>query len=183
MIRLALAEDAAAIQAIYAPNVEKTAISFETEVPSVAEMAARIGKTLPHWPWLVDEKDGAIRGYVYAGQHRTRAAYRWSVDTTAYVAEYAQGQGVGKRLYQVLFELLRAQGYTRAFAGITEPNAASQALHRSAGFVPVGVYGQVGYKLGAWHDVGWWQLDLGSPPGIPPEPVPLDALNLPEAWV
>lgn len=183
MIRLALTEDAAAVQAIYAPNVEKTAISFETEVPTVSEMANRIGKTLPQWPWLVDERDGAIRGYVYASRHRDRAAYRWSVDVAAYVAEDAQGQGVGKRLYRVLFELLRAQGYARAFAGITQPNPASVALHESVGFVPVGIYRQVGYKLGAWHDVGWWQLDLGSPPGTPPEPVPLDALNLPEGWV
>src|SRR5688572_27194892 len=107
MIRLALAEDAAAIRAIYAPIVEKTAVSFETEPPSIDEMAARIGKTLPAWPWLVDVQDGAVRGYVYASQHRARAAYRWSVDVAAYLAEDARGQGVGKRLYQVLFELLR----------------------------------------------------------------------------
>lgn len=183
MIRLALAEDAPAIRAIYAPIVRETAISFETEAPSAEEMAMRIEKTMPAWPWLVDTRDGAIRGYVYASQHRTRAAYRWGVDVTAYVAEDSRGQGVGKRLYQVLFELLRAQGYARAYAGITLPNAGSVALHESVGFRPVGVYDKVGYKLGAWHDVGWWQLDLGTPPGTPPEPLPLDRMNLPEAWV
>jgi L-amino acid N-acyltransferase YncA len=183
MIRLALAEDAAAIRAIYAPIVEKTATSFETEPPSVEEIAARIGRTLPAWPWLVDVRDGAVRGYVYASQHRARAAYRWSVDVAVYLAEEARGQGVGKRLYQVLFELLRAQGYARAYAGITQPNAASVALHESMGFRLVGIYEKVGYKLGAWHDVGWWQLDLGIPPGEPVEPIPLDRMNLPEAWV
>ncbi len=183
MIRLALPEDAAAIRAIYAPIVEHTAISFETDPPSAAEMAARIAGTMPQWPWLVDVRDGAVRGYVYASQHRARPAYRWSVEVTAYIAENARGQGVGKRLYQVLFELLRAQGYVSAYAGITQPNAASVALHESVGFGLVGTYRNVGFKLGAWHDVGWWQLDLGLPARTPAEPIPLDAMNLPEAWV
>lgn len=177
MIRLAENRDAPAIQEIYAPVVETTAISFETEPPSVEEIAGRIAKTLPAYPWLVDDEDGKIRGYVYASQHRTRAAYRWSVDVAVYVATDARRQGVGQRLYRPLFDLLRRQGYRSAWAGITLPNAGSVGLHEAIGFRPVGVYRNVGYKAGAWHDVGWWGLDLGGQPGEPGEPLSLAALG------
>lgn len=183
MIRLAVPEDAAAIQAIYAPYVRHTPISFELEPPTIAEMVRRITTTLPMWPWLVDERDGTVCGYAYAGQHRTRAAYRWSADVAVYVADGHQRQGIGHGLYRVLLELLKAQGYRAAFGGITQPNEGSVALHESMGFKPVGIYAKVGYKAGAWHDVGWWGLDLGGPDGEPREPIGLDAINLPEAWV
>lgn len=186
MIRLARTEDAAAIRAIYAPYVIDTAISFETEPPSALEMADRIGKTLIGHPWLVDEHDGAIRGYAYASPHRTRAAYRWSVDVAVYVAQSGHRQGLGRGLYRPLFDILRAQRFHAAYAGITLPNDASVGLHEALGFRPVGVYQRVGYKSGAWRDVGWWELALGggeSPAGPPEEPLPLAALSLPEYWV
>ena len=183
MIRLARTEDAAAIRAIYAPYVLETAISFETEPPSVVEMADRIAGTMTSHPWLVDEHDGAIRGYAYASQHRTRAAYRWSADVAIYVAAGGHRQGLGRGLYRPLFDILRAQRFRAAFAGITLPNEASVGLHEALGFTPVGVYQGVGYKTGAWRDVGWWQLDLGGPGGAPKEPLPLAELDLPEYWV
>lgn len=183
MIRLARTEDAAAIRAIYAPYVTDTAISFEIEPPDTPQMAARIETTLTAWPWLVEEQDGAIIGYAYAGQHRTRAAYRWSVDVAVYVARGSHRRGLGRSLYRPLLDILKAQRFRAAFAGITLPNAASIGLHEALGFVPVGVYRNVGYKAGAWHDVGWWGLDLGAPDGAPHEPLPLAALDLPEYWV
>ena len=182
MIRLARTEDAAAIRAVYAPYIA-TPITFETEVPSVQEMSDRIAATLPAYPWLVEERDGAILGYAYASQHRTRAAYRWSADVTVYVREGSHRQGLGRDLYRPLFDILRAQRFRAAFAGITLPNAASVGLHEALGFSAVGVYRTVGYKAGAWRDVGWWQLDLGGPAGAPEEPLAMADLSLPEYWV
>lgn len=177
MIRLADTRDAPAVQAIYAPVVRTSAISFEIEPPSAEEMAGRIAGTLAHYPWLVDETDGNVRGFVYASQHRTRAAYRWAADVTAYVAEGARRQGVGQRLYRPMFEILRRLGYRSAWAGITLPNPGSVGLHESLGFKPVGIYRNVGYKAGAWHDVGWWGLDLGGAGGEPGEPLTMEALG------
>ncbi len=160
-IRTATPADAEAIAAIYAPIVRDTTISFELEVPSPAEMRARIEKTLQALPWLVGvDESGEVNGFVYAGRHRERAAYQWAVDVTAYVREDARGARVGSRLYGRLFELLADLGYCQAFAGIALPNAASVALHESLGFQPIGVYREVGFKFGAWRDVGWWQRRL-----------------------
>ena len=155
--RSARSDDAAAIQAIYAPIVESTAISFEEVPPSIPEMAARIALTLQERPFLVAERDGRVVGYAYAERHRARPAYRWSVDVSAYVAEAARGLGVGRMLYGALLPALTSRGFHAAFAGVALPNPASIALHRAAGFQPVGVYREVGYKLGRWHDVSWWQ--------------------------
>ena len=163
-IRTAAPADAEAITAIYAQIVANTSISFELAPPSVVEMRGRIEKTLQDLPWLVSaDAQGAVNGYVYASKHRERPAYQWSVDVTAYVREDARGQGVGKRLYQALFVELTALGYFQAFAGIALPNDASVALHESVGFEPIGVYRKVGFKLGAWHDVGWWQKEISEP--------------------
>ena len=163
-MRDARPEDAAAIQAIYAPVVRDTTISFELEVPTIEEMRGRIAASSAPLPWLVGvDDDDAVIGYVYAGKHRERAAYQWSVDVTAYVHAEHRGRGVGKALYGRLFELLAAAGYCQAFAGIALPNAASVALHESVGFTPIGVYRNVGFKHGAWRDVGWWQKELQCP--------------------
>ena len=169
-IRHADRGDAEAIQAIYAPVVRETSISFELDAPSVEDMRARIVATSAELPWLVGvDGGGAVIGYVHAGRHRERPAYRWSIDVTAYVHADWRGRGVGTTLYGRLFELLTAAGYCQAFAGIALPNAASVALHESLGFTPVGVYRNVGFKHGAWHDVGWWQRELQLPE-VPPEP-------------
>ncbi len=169
-VRIASPDDAAAIAAIYAPIVETTIISFELEPPSVDEMRRRIDSTLDTFPWLVHVDDqGAVDGYVYASKHRERAAYQWAVDVTAYVRADSRGQGIGARLYRLLFDELVALGYFQACAGITQPNVASVALHESVGFEPIGMYRKVGYKLGGWHDVGWWQRELQPP--APPAPL------------
>ena len=169
-IRAASPDDAAAIQAIYAPVVQDTAISFETEVPSVDEMRQRIASTTRQYPWLVAlDEAGAVSGYVYASRYAERAAYRWSVTVTAYVRADQRGRGVGKALYGALLRELKQLGYCQAFAGITQPNAASVALHESLGFRPAGLYAAAGHKLGRWHDVGYWQLTLQRP-DPPPEP-------------
>ena len=177
-IRLACADDAAQVQAIYAPVVRDTAISFEVDPPDVSEMGRRIRGTLTRLPWLACERDGEVLGFAYAARHRERAAYRWSVDVSVYVDQQARRAGVGRGLYVSLLALLARQQFAAAHAGITLPNPASVGLHQALGFVPVGVYRAVGFKLGAWWDVGWWQRRLGEP-AVPPAPL-VDLPDLPE---
>jgi phosphinothricin acetyltransferase len=172
VIRPARPEDAAGVQAIYAPIVEHTVISFEIDIPSVAEMRRRIEHTVAWWPWIVAETDGDVVGYAYAGEHSARQAYRWSVDTSIYLAEGARRRGLGRRLYEELMSTLRQLGYVSAYAGVTLPNEASIGLHESIGFRPVGTYPAVGYKHGAWREVGWWWLPLAGPPLEPDPPRP-----------
>jgi len=169
--RIATIDDAAAIADVYAPYVRDTVISFETEAPDAAELARRIERIGSQYPWLAASSDGRLIGYAYACENRSRAAYRWSVDTAVYLDVSAQRRGIGRELYRRLFALLRAQGYTNAFAGITLPNAGSVGLHESMGFALIGVYRRVGYKHGAWHDVGWWQLVIAEGSEQPEEPV------------
>ena len=167
-IRTATLDDAAAVAAIYGPIVQHTTISFETDPPDAAEIRGRIEKTLATLPWLIAEDPvGAVCGYVYASKHRERAAYQWSVDTTVYVRDDMRGRGVGRTLYGRLLPLLAELGYRQAFAGVALPNAGSVGLHEALGFEPIGVYRNVAFKRGAWHDVGWWQKSLhesDSPP-------------------
>lgn len=165
--------DAAACAAIYAPHVEGSAVSFEEVAPDAAAMAARIEATQATHPWLVAVDGEEVRGFAYACRHRERAAYRWAADVSVYVAEGARHGGVGRVLYAELLGRLRAAGLRTACAGITLPNPASVALHETLGFEPVGVYRRIGWKDGAWRDVGWWQLELmPAGPGTPPEPLP-----------
>ena len=161
-IRAVREEDAGAIQAIYAPIVSETAISFEHEPPSVDEMAARIATITRSYPYLVAEHAGRVAGYAYASPHRSRAAYHWSVDVSAYVDESCRGNGIGRTLYVNLLEKLKDSKFHAAFAGIALPNAASVGLHESVGFHQVGIYREVGFKFGKWHDVGWWQRLIGD---------------------
>jgi L-amino acid N-acyltransferase YncA len=169
-------EDAGAIAAIYRSIVECTVISFETVPPDQEEIAFRLAQTMASYPWLVCEIDGHVAGYAYASQHQTRAAYRWSVNTSVYIDSDHRRRGVGRALYASLFGILRRQGFFNAYAGVTLPNAASIALHESVGFAPIGVYASAGYKMGGWHDVGWWQLRLQPLVEEPTEPIPLPAL-------
>jgi len=175
--RVARAEDAAAIADIYAPYVRDTIVSFETEAPDEAEMQRRIERIGAQYPWLVATIGDRVVGYAYACEHRARLAYRWSVDAAVYLPASAQRRGIGRALYERLFAVLRQQGYANAFAGISLPNAASVGMHEALGFTPIGTYRQVGYKLGAWRDVGWWQLMLCEPPADAPEPVAFTQLD------
>jgi phosphinothricin acetyltransferase len=159
-IRPATGSDAAGILDIYAPIVRATVISFEFAPPDLTEMQQRIEDTLVRFPWLVCVDEGQILGYAYAGQHRTREAYQWSVDVSVYVHAQARRSGVGTSLYTSLFQVLTLQGFYNAYAGITLPNPASVGLHESLGFQLIGVYRSAGYKFGAWHDTGWWQRAL-----------------------
>jgi L-amino acid N-acyltransferase YncA len=176
-VRLADRRDAVDIAAIYRPFVASTIISFEIDPPDAAQMADRIAHTIVRYPWLVVECDGRIAGYAYATRHRERVAYQWSVDTSAYVHPDYWRKGLGRTLYRSLIAILTAQGFVNAYAGIALPNPASVGLHEAVGFRSLGVYRSVGYKLGAWHDVGWWERRLKSPEPSPLPPTDIATLQ------
>lgn len=173
LVRPASRDDAKACIAIYQPYVEDTAITFETEVPTPAEMAGRIAAARQHHEWLVLERHSEVIGYAYAHTFNPRAAYQWSTETSIYIAVDHRHAGGGRQLYTQLLQHLTDRGYRRAFAGITQPNSASNAFHRSFGFEQVGLYRRVGWKQGRWHDVAWTQLDLRgrADDNDPPDPI------------
>jgi L-amino acid N-acyltransferase YncA len=165
--------DAAACAAIYAPFVEATPISFEQDPPAAAEMAARMERYSATHPWLVAEDGGVVVGYAYGCPYQERPAYRWAAEVPVYVDGERRGEGFGRGLYEALFERLRRQGIQVACVGITLPNVPSVSLHERLGFIRIGVSPRVGWKLGRWHDVSWWQLELiAEDAGPPPEPLP-----------
>jgi L-amino acid N-acyltransferase YncA len=161
-IRTATAADAAVLREIYRPYVERTAVSFELEVPSIEEFQRRIAVAVEGWSWLVAEVDGRQVGYAYASAHRAREAYRTSVETSAYVHEEYQRQGIGHALYTQLLNELNERGFGSAYAAITLPNEASVGFHESLGFELIGVFPRVGRKFGAWHDVAWFYRPLNQ---------------------
>jgi L-amino acid N-acyltransferase YncA len=163
-VRAAHPDDAPALLDIYRPFVEASAVSFETVAPTAAEFAARIAHALKAWQWLVAERSGQCIGYAYGSLHRERPAYRWSVEVSVYVHAGFLRQGVGRALYAPLLSDLAAKGFCNAYAGITLPNAGSEALHRQAGFEPIGVFKAVGHKFGQWHDVAWFHKRLRALP-------------------
>jgi L-amino acid N-acyltransferase YncA len=163
-IRDAARSDAGALLDIYRPFVLETAVSFETEPPSVEEFGERILTAQSRWAWLVAEQAGRPAGYAYASSFRPRAAYRWSAEVSAYVARDFRGRGVGRSLYEQLLRVLVDKGYCTAYAGIALPNEPSIRFHRALGFTEVGVFLRAGRKFGAWHDVSWWQRPLRDAP-------------------
>ena len=181
-IRFAEPCDATAIAAIYAPIVESTAISFELTPPDAAEMWRRVVEFAPTHPWLVCDHGGELAGYAYARQFRARAAYAWAAEVSVYVHADHRRRGVGRGLYTSLLACLRVQGFRTAQAGITLPNVGSVALHEALGFRPVGVFHQVGFKLGRWHDTGWWELALTRTDAPPAPPLPVAAVCGTAEW-
>ncbi|MDB5962950.1 MAG: phosphinothricin acetyltransferase [Massilia sp.] len=158
LLREAGASDAAAIAAIYNHYVLHSTISFEEEAVGVDSMAQRIAEVqAAGLPWLVAQRDGVVLGYAYATKWRVRHAYRFSVESSVYLASEAAGQGLGSMLYAALLERLRQAGVHLAIGGIALPNAASIALHEKLGFEKVAHFREVGFKFGQWRDVGYWQ--------------------------
>ena len=172
-IRSAEQRDAQALVDIYAPFVLESATSFEAAVPTVSEMEQRINAIGKRYPWLVFEGDGKVLGYAYASPHRERKAYQWCVEVSVYIHGDVRNRGVGRVLYSSLFEILRMQGYVNVYANVTLPNPASIRLHKTMGFQRIGVYSRVGFKLGKWHDVVWFQLRISEPSTPVPEPNPI----------
>lgn len=173
VVRPASAHDAAGCLAVYRPYVEHTVISWEIEVPTVDEMAARIAAAQQNHEWLVLERNRRVTGFAYGHAFNRLATYRWSTETGIYVDAHHRRTGGGHALYTALLRRLTERGYRQAFAGITQPNEASNRFHRSFGFTDAGLYRRVEWKHERWHDVAWMQLDLlaDADPESPPGPI------------
>lgn len=176
-IRLATPADAQGILNIYAPYIETTSLTFETITPTKKEFAERMRQYLENWPWLVCETDGKIVGYAYASRYRERVAYQWSVECSVYIHNDFQKTGVGRALYSALFAILQQQGFNNVYAVINLPNEKSVAFHESIGFRYFATYEKVGYKLGQWKNVGWWQLQLNDYGDEPTAPIKFSELD------
>ena len=161
---------------IYKPYIEKTSITFETEVPAYEEFVERVHHKLSQFPWLVCEADGEIIGYAYASRLRERAAYDWDAELSVYLKAEVHNQGVGTLLYQALEDILKSMHYVNLYGCITIPNEASIRLHQKLGYKPIGIFHNSGYKDGCWHDVLWMEKNIQ--PWLPPKPIiPFPALN------
>jgi L-amino acid N-acyltransferase YncA len=170
IVRDASERDAAACAAVYAPYVIDTAVTFESEPPTPADMAVRIATALRGHAWVVLEDEGRVVGYAYGGRFQSRAAYRWACEVSVYVELGRRRTGTGRHLYEALFRRLAARGFRTAVAGMTLPNDASVGLHRAMGFEEIGTYRRIGFKHGEWHDVAWTQRVLTDGEDPPPEP-------------
>jgi len=179
-IRLATEADVPGILDIYAPYIKQSAITFEFKIPSQTAFWQRIQTVLAEAPWLVCTKGDAVSGYAYASKHRIRDAYRWTRELSVYIHPEHSGKGIATALYVALIELLKIQGYTNALGGIVLPNEVSVHLHQKVGFRRIGVYHQVGFKLGQYWDVEWWELPLRSEPAG--EIQPLEDVLGTNAW-
>ncbi|WP_312938909.1 N-acetyltransferase family protein [Oscillibacter sp.] len=180
-IRLATPEDAEALLRIYAPYVEKTAITFEYDVPTVKEFAGRIEEIRKRYPYFVAEEDGEILGYAYAHALHERAAFGWAVETTVYIAETAKRRGLGKRLYDVLEQALATQNILNLYASIAYPAGEDPHLtrdsvefHERLGYKLVGHFSQCGYKFGRWYDSVWMEKHIGLHTAGQPAVKPFD---------
>lgn len=162
IIRPALVSDASSIIDIYAPYILNTAVSFETEVPTIEDFSKRIITNQELLPWLVFETGGTIAGYAYASKHRERAAYQWSVESSVYVTNDFQHKGIATKLYLTLFEILKYQGCRNVYAGVTLPNEKSIHFHKKMGFNKIADYTNIGYKQNSWHTVSWFHLKLSD---------------------
>jgi len=169
IIRCAEIKDAQALLDIYAPYVERTAITFEYDVPAVEEFAARMEKVKEKYPYLVAEREGRIIGYAYASPFHQRAAYGWCVETSIYVDMNERGSGAGGALYRKLEEALKAQGILNlnACIGFADPEDEylkndSVSFHAHFGYSMVGRFHRCGWKFGKWYDMVWMEKMLGG---------------------
>ena len=147
--------DARAILDVYAPYIEKTAITFETEVPTLKSFKQRVKDIAAHFPYLLLEVDGELAGYAYAHRQAERAAFAWNAELSIYLKESFAGRGLGRELYSLLEELLSMQGYVNFYGVITGSNAVSIALHEKMGYRIIGRHEHTGFKFGQWHDTVW----------------------------
>lgn len=177
-IRLVAEKDTVALRDIYAYYVEQTHVSFEYTAPTNEEFRNRILATTEEFPWLVCLQNDKVIGYAYAHKHRVRDAYQWSPESTIYIAPDFHAKRIGSILYTTLFDVLRLQGYNNVFAGVALPNEKSIGIHQRLGFEEIGIFKNVGYKNGKWHDTRWFQLNLQSHAVEPVAPRKLHTIQL-----
>jgi len=170
-IRTAEPSDGDTLAGIYNQYVAETVVTFEENPVSGAEMGKRIDAVCSaSLPWLVAEKNASVVGYAYASPWKTRSAYRFSVETTVYIASGHAGCGIGTMLYSELLARIEKAGVHAVIGGVALPNEASVALMQKFGFEKVAHFRQVGFKLNRWVDVGYWERVLRASGRTPPAP-------------
>ncbi len=174
LIRFVRPQDAARILEIYAPYITDTVISFEYDVPELADFTARVEKISSKYPYLVYERDGVVVGYAYASPYIERAAYDYTVDLSVYVDAAYCGQNIGECLYAALLDILAKQGFYNAYACITATNQNSLNFHKRMGFTDAGTHPLAGFKHGRWLDVCWYYKRLQADTN---PPLPLKQIN------
>jgi len=177
IIRPIKAVDARQVLDIYAPFITSSFVTFENIVPSLPDFAKRIEQISQKYPWLVVTEGDQIAGYAYAGKYRDTEAYQWMVESSIYMHPDFKGKKLARRLYSALFELLKEQGFRKVFAVISVPNAESVGFHEHMGFSGFATYRNVGFKLGTWKDVGWWELPLTDQDTEPATPIPWSEMD------
>ena len=184
-IRLATADDAELILAIYAPYIQNTAITFEYDVPEAGAFRSRIEETLKRYPYLVAAEEGRILGYAYAGPLGKRAAYQHSAEMSIYLEGHCRQRGIGRQLYLELEKRLLRQNVFNVYAGVTASDRendpyvtdASILFHEKMGYTRIGEYHLCGYKFGQWYSVIWLGKALGNRPERPEPFIPFSVLN------
>jgi len=184
IIRIASLDDAEKLLKIYAPYVEKTAITFEYDVPSIEEFKRRIETTLQRYPYIVIENENEILGYAYASAFINRSAYDWSAETTIYVKENMRKMGLGKKLYNAIENICKAQNIFNLNACIGYPEKEdkyltknSKQFHEHLGYSFVGEFHKCGYKFGKWYNMIWMEKILMDHPKTPPKVIPFSQLD------
>ena len=160
--RAAKTDDVPAIQQIYDYYVHTSSCTFDYITPTVEEMKELMQRIFPTYPYFVCTMDEKVVGYAYAHPISNRLAYQWSTELSIYVAPNYRGKGLGKELYQILFNVLTAQHVQAVYACITNPNPVSERMHSDLGFKLVARWPKAGFKLGSWHDVIWMQKNLSD---------------------
>lgn len=173
MIRFAEVSDVPQMLAIYAPFVENTTTSFEYTVPTQEAFTARFLEKTERFPWLVWEEDGQVLGYAYGSAPFERAAYGWCAEVSIYLHPSVHGRGIGRKLYAVIEELLRLQGFWKVYAIVTSENLSSIAFHKAVGYTTTAVFPNCGFKFGHWLGTIWLEkvLNSGEMPTCTPVPV------------
>lgn len=184
LIRMATEADAEEILQIYAPYVMDTAITFEYDTPSVAEFSRRIRDTLQMYPYLVALEKDCIVGYAYASVFKARAAYNWAVETTVYLKQECRGNGLGKKLYFALEDILKRQNIINLNACIVYTSVedahldnTSTVFHTHLGYTKVAHFTKCGYKFGTWYDMIWMEKMLAEHPDTPDPVIPITEIT------
>lgn len=186
-LRVVMPEDAGALSDIYRPYVEKTAITFEYDVPTEEEFAARIRNTLKKYPYVAVVRGTQLLGYVYTGPFVGRAAYDWAAETSIYVREDQKRHGIGKLLYAAIEGISRMQHILNLNACIGYPEQDDEYLtgnsveyHTHMGYRMVGEFHNCGYKFGRWYHMVWMEKMLGEHPEHPAPVIPFPDLETEE---